>query len=143
VPFIVRWPGKIEPGRSKALLSQIDLMASLAAFTDQKLDADDAPDSFNVLAALLGKTQTGRDHLVEHAGALSLIKGDWKYIQPRKGPKINRNVNIELGNDPNPQLYNLANDLGEKNNLATQHPERVGELAALLEKIKKARRTRP
>jgi len=143
VPFVVRWPGKIAPGRSEALLSQIDLMASLAAFTDEELGADDAPDSFDVLDALLGKTQTGRDHLVEHAGALSLIKGNWKYIQPHKGPKINRNVNIELGNDLNPQLYNLADDLGETNNLAAEHPGRVKELADLLEQIKQAGRTRP
>jgi len=143
VPFIVRWPGKVKPGQSEALLSQIDLTASLAAFTNQKLGAADAPDSFDVLDALLGKTQTGRDHLVEHARALSLIKGHWKYIEPNKGPKVNRNVNIELGNDPNPQLYNLKDDLGERNNLAAEHPQRVKEMASLLQTIRQARRTRP
>jgi arylsulfatase A len=85
----------------------------------------------------------GRDHLVEHAGTLSLIKGEWKYIQPSKGAKINRNVNIELGNDPQPQLYNLKNDLGEKHNIATEHPEIVKELSALLKKIRNDGRSRP
>jgi len=143
IPFVVRWPGKIKPGQSEALLSQIDLTASLATFTNQKLGAADAPDSFDVLDALLGKTQTGREHLVEHARTLSLIKGHWKYIEPNKGPKINRSVNIELGNDPNPQLYNLKDDLGERNNLAAEHPQRVKELASLLQKIREAQRTRP
>jgi arylsulfatase A-like enzyme len=91
---------------------------------------------------LLGKSSTGRDHLVEHAGTLSLIKGQWKYIEPSKGPKVNRNVNIELGNDPQPQLYNLSNDLGEKHNLAAEHPEIVKELSALLKKIRSDGRTR-
>jgi len=104
--------------------------------------ADDAPDSFNVLSALTGKSPVGRDHLVEHAGTLSLIKGHWKYIEPSDGAKIARNVNIELGNDPEPQLYNLKNDLGERHNLAAQHPEIVKELASLLEKIRRNGRSR-
>jgi arylsulfatase A-like enzyme len=137
VPFIVRWPGRVEPGESDALACQIDFTASLASLTGQKLAPNDAPDSFDILSALLGKNPTGRDHLVEHAGTLSLIKGHWKYIAPSKGARINRNVNIELGNDPKPQLYNLKNDLGEKNNLAAEHPEIVRELAALLEKIRR------
>ncbi len=143
VPFIVRWPRRVRAGVSDALVCQIDFMASLAALAGQKLAFDDAPDSFNVLAALLGQSPAGRDHLVEHAGVLSLIKGDWKYIEPGKGPKLNRNVNIELGNDPQPQLYNLKDDLGEKHNVAAEHPELVKELAALLRKIRDDGRTRP
>jgi len=143
VPFVVRWPGKVKPGQSNALLCQIDLMTSFGLFTGQKLAFEDAPDSFDVLDAILGKTQTGRDHLVEHARTLSLIKGDWKYIEPNKGAKINRNVNIELGNAPQPQLYNLKNDLGERHNLAQEHPGRVKELAAMLKKIKEDGRSRP
>ncbi|HDZ23064.1 MAG TPA: arylsulfatase, partial [Desulfobacteraceae bacterium] len=143
VPFIVRWPDRIKPGESDALMCQIDFLASLASLTGRKLDADDAPDSFNVLSALTGKSPVGRDHLVEHAGTLSLIKRHWKYIEPSDGAKIARNVNIELGNDPEPQLYNLKNDLGERHNLAAQHPEIVKELASLLEKIRRNGRSRP
>ncbi len=143
MPFIVRWPGQLKPGTSDALVCQIDLSASLAALTDQKLPSDAAPDSFDVLGALLGKTTTGRDSLIEHAGTLSIIQGRWKYIAPSKGAKINRNVNIELGNDPQPQLYDLDNDLGERHNVASEHPGKVKELAAMLEKIKAAGRSRP
>jgi arylsulfatase A-like enzyme len=143
VPFIVRWPDRVKPGESDALMCQIDFLASLASLTGWKLDADDAPDSFNVLSALIGRLSSGRDHLVEHAGTLSLIKGHWKYIEPSDGAKIARNVNIELGNDPQPQLYNLKNDLGEKHNLADKHPEMVKELASMLEKIRSDGRSRP
>ena len=143
VPFIVRRPGRGKTGVSDALLCQIDLMASLAELTGQKLAFDDAPDSFDVLGAILGETKVGRDHLVEHAGTLSLIKGHWKYIEPSKGAKLSTNTGIELGHDMRPQLYDLNNDLGEKHNLAAEHPDVVGELAALLKKIKDDGRSRP
>ncbi len=142
VPFVVRWPGRVQPGVSEALACQIDFMASLAALTGQKLDFNDAPDSFDVLGALLGRTPTGRDHLVEHANALSLIQGDWKYIEPNKGARVNVSTNTEMGNDPQPQLYHLKDDLGEKNNVAAQYPERVKEMAALLQRIRQQGRSR-
>jgi arylsulfatase A-like enzyme len=143
VPFIVRQPGRIEPGLSDALLCQIDLLASMAALTGQTLARDDAPDSFDVSAALLGRSRTGRDHLVEHAGTLSLIQGDWKYIEPGKGARFNRSTNTELGNASEPQLYNLKDDLGEKTNLADGRPEKVKEMAALLQEIRERGRSRP
>lgn len=143
VPFVVRWPERVEPGLSDALVCQIDFMASLAALAGHRLAPDDAPDSFDVLGTLLGRVHTGRDHLVEHAGTLSLIKGAFKYIEPSRGPRINNNVNIELGNNPNPQLYNIKNDISEKHNLAGEHPEIVKELATLLKKIRDDGRTRP
>ncbi|MBN1807294.1 MAG: arylsulfatase [Sedimentisphaerales bacterium] len=144
VPFIVRWPGRVKAEAvSDALVCQIDFMASLASLTGQKLAHNDAPDSFDVLSALLGESPAGRDHLVEHAGVLSLINGDWKYIGPSRGAKISRNVNIELGNDPEPQLYNLKSDIGERLNLATEHTELVRKMAALLKKIRDDGRTRP
>ncbi|MEJ2701945.1 MAG: sulfatase-like hydrolase/transferase [Sedimentisphaerales bacterium] len=142
VPFVVRWPGHVKPGRSDALVCQIDFTASFADLTGRKLARDAAPDSFDVLSALLGRTSTGRDHLVEHAGTLSLIEGHWKYIEPNKGPRINRNVNIELGNDPQPQLYDLEKDIGEKHNVAAEHPDIVKELATRLKKIRNDGRTR-
>ncbi|MEN6425478.1 MAG: arylsulfatase [Phycisphaerales bacterium] len=143
VPFIVRHPGRIKPGASGALLCQIDLLASMATLTGQTLGGSDAPDSFDVSAALLGRSQTGRDHLIEHAGTLSLIQGDWKYIEPSKGARFNKSTNTELGNDPEPQLYNLRDDLGEKANLADRHPEKAKEMAALLQEIRQRGRSRP
>jgi arylsulfatase A-like enzyme len=144
VAFIVRWPKTIKPGTSDALVSQIDFLSSFAAMTGQKLSSDDAPDSFNQLTALIGKSKTGRDWVVEHAsnGRLSIIKGQWKYIEPGPGVKLNVNTNTETGNDPLPQLYNLKSDLGEKNNVAPQNPVIVKELTDLLQKIKNDGRTR-
>jgi arylsulfatase A-like enzyme len=142
VPFLVRWPGKVKPGVSEAMVSQVDLLASLASFTHQSLPADAAPDSLEMMAAILGQSKTGRDYVVEHAGALSLISGEWKVIQPRDGPKRNQTGN-ELGNDPEPQLFRISQDIGETRNLAAQYPDKVKELLAMLDRIQKAGRSRP
>jgi arylsulfatase A-like enzyme len=64
-----------------------------------------------------------------------VLQDGWKYIAPSKGPKMNKNTNTELGNDPTPQLYNLRDDAGEQHNLAGQEPERVKKLATLLNKV--------
>ena len=137
VPFIVRWPGRVKPGVSGALVSQVDFLASFSALLQQPLAQ--TADSENVLPALLGESKTGRSVLVEQAGSLSLRQGTWKYIAPGKGPRINANTNTELGNDPEPQLYDLAADPGEQKNLATAHPEKVKELAAMLEALRARR----
>jgi len=142
VVFIVRWPDKIKPGISNALFSQIDLMASFASLTGQSLSKDDGPDSFNYLSTLLGRSKTGREWLVEHSGRLTIMKGDWKFIEPGPGVKLQVNTNTETGNDPIPQLYNLKTDLGEKINVAQENPAIVKELTDLLQKIKSDGRTR-
>lgn len=143
VPFLVRWPSRIRPGVSDALVCQIDLFASIAALVGRSLPADAAPDSFNVAPALIGESKQGRDHLIEHASQLSVRKGTWKFIPPSNGPRVQANTGVELGNDPQPQLYDLSRDLGETRNLAAQEPERTAELRALLERIRMDGRSRP
>jgi arylsulfatase A-like enzyme len=138
VPFVVRWPTKVEAGSSDALVCQIDLIASLARLVGENLDADTAPDSIDVLSALLGESNVGRDILVEQAAGLALRKGNWKYIGPRRGPSLNPNTQTEIGASGRPQLYNLEDDLAETRNVAMQHPEKVAELSQLLDQIRAA-----
>ncbi len=142
IPFIVRWPNKIKPGISDVLICQIDFLASFAAFTKQKLANDDAPDSFNVIDALLGTAKKGRPYLIEQAGSLSVLQDNWKYIEPSKGRKYDPFTSIELGNDTQEQLYNLATDIGERINLAAQNPKKVQELKRILAQAREAERTR-
>ena len=137
VPFIVRWPKKIKPGISDALICQIDFLASFASFAKQKLSGNEAPDSVNIMNALLGKSKKGREYLIEQAGTLSVLQGNWKYIEPSKGQKFNALTNTETGNDTNEQLYDLSKDFGEKNNVAPQNPQKLQELKALLQKVRK------
>ncbi|MFY7899645.1 MAG: sulfatase family protein [Chitinophagaceae bacterium] len=139
VPFIVSWKGKVTAGKvNDALFSQIDLYASLASLANTTVESGQAPDSKNYLPVLLNKSNQPREYLVEQSlnSTLSLIVGDWKYIEPSKGPKINRDTNTELGNLPQPQLYNLATDIGETKNVAAENLDKVKEMQQLLEKIK-------
>jgi len=143
VPFIVRWPRHITPGVSNALFSQVDLLASFASLTHQKLDPAAAPDSFDMLPVLTGKSKTGRDYAVEHARVLSIRRGPWKLISKDTGPAVNRNTNTEMGAGLTPQLYNLDSDPGERTNIAAQNPEKVEELTQLLARVSAAAKTRP
>lgn len=137
VPFIVRWPSAVTtPSVSAAPVSQVDLFASLATLAGASLADGVAPDSYNNLPALLGRESAGRPYIVESAGSLSVAAAGWKYIAPSGGAAIDRYTNTELGNSAQAQLYNLAEDPAEKNNVASKNPERVREMAALLEKIK-------
>ncbi len=138
VPFLVRWPGRVKPGVSDALVSQLDFHASFAALAGAKLA--DARDSQNILPALLGDSPTGRASHVASASVLSLRAGNWKYISPSQGPKRNANTNTDTGNDPVGQLYDLSADPGEMKNLAAEQPQRVAEMAAQVEKIRSAGR---
>jgi arylsulfatase A-like enzyme len=136
IPLIISWPGKIRPGVSPAMVCQIDMISSFANLLRQTIPAGDAPDSENMWAAFSGTSKKGRSILVEHGRILGIIQNNWKYIEPGKGPKVFREVDIESGIDDQPQLYDLDKDPGEKNNLAAAHPEKVKELADLLQKIR-------
>ncbi len=144
VPFLAQWPGRIKSDAvSNALVGQVDLLSSMAALTGQTVPKDQGPDSLNVLPAFLGKSSKGRQSLVEHADALALIDGDWKVIEPSSKPAINKNTHTELGNNPEPQLYNLASDPREQQNLAAKYPERVQSMLAELNNVRARGRSRP
>jgi arylsulfatase A-like enzyme len=135
VPFIVRWPAKVKPGVSSALVCQVDFPASFAALTGQPAPAA-AVDSQNVLPALLGDDATGRAELVEQGGPIVLRQGPWKFIPASPGVARNKNTHSETGNAPAPQLYDVSKDLGESRNLAKTQPAQVQSMSAALEKAR-------
>ncbi|HLP71579.1 MAG TPA: sulfatase-like hydrolase/transferase, partial [Bacteroidales bacterium] len=143
VAFVVTWPGKIKPGVSDAMFSQIDFMASFAALTGQKIPGGAGPDSYNYLNALLGKSKSAREWIVEHNNQshLSVIKGDWKYIEPSPGARLHGSGS-ENGNDPMPQLYNITDDIGEKNNVAEANPLILKDLQNLLQEVRDGKHPR-
>jgi arylsulfatase A-like enzyme len=138
VPFIVRWPARVKPGVSSALVCQIDFMASFAALVGEKLPAGAGRDTTNVLPALIGDSPRGRDALVEHSGTLALRQRNWKFIPANKGEAFTRNTRTETGNVPEPQLYDLNSDPGEKQNVAAAYPGVLNEMRTLLQKIRGA-----
>ena len=142
IPFIVRWPSRVKPGVSDALICQIDFLASFAKLTGQALAKDDAPDSLNILPALLGETSVGRTDLVEHANTLALRQGTQKYIEPAPGPRRLADTGTETGQSPQGQFYQLAHDLGETNNIAKQAAEKIQASQTRLEELRRDGRSR-
>lgn len=134
VPFITYWKGEINPGVSDALVSQLDIFASLAILTGSKEMATDSREHLDVL---MGKSDKGREEIIlEATSRTALRKGDWVMIPPYNGPEILRHVNIETGNLKEYQLYNLGSDPGEQLNLAESEAEKLEEMIALFDKIK-------
>lgn len=131
LPFLVSWPGTVKPAVSDALVCHIDFLASFAGLLKQDISRYKT-DSKDVMDALSGKDNKGRAYLIEQAGALAVIKGNWKYIEPNNRGAYAALTATELGNAPDPQLYDLSKDIGEKNNLASQYPEKVKELEGIL-----------
>jgi len=133
VPFIVKWPAKVKPRISDALVSQVDLFASFSELLNVKIENGAATDSHSYLSTFLGKERKGRDYIIEHAGALSVSTGKWKYIDPSNGPAYNKLTDTELGNSKEPQLYKIKKDRGEKNNVAAENPDMVAKLKTYIE----------
>jgi len=134
VPFITYWKGQIDAGVSNAMISQVDILSSLAALVGSESRGQDSEELLDVL---MGRSNKGRDELILEANSrTALRKGNWALIPPYEGPAVAKQVNIELGNSDVFQLYNLEEDLAEQNNLAESMPEKLEELIAVFNEIR-------
>lgn len=134
VPFLVHWKGTIQPKVSSALFSQVDLLSTLAALVKSPIRGQD---SQALLSTLMGTSSKGRQELILEASMKTAMRqGDYVYIPPYKGQKVNDLVNIELGNDPEPQVYDVVKDPGQRNNLAKQNPALLASLKKRYETLR-------
>ena len=137
VPFLVRWPGHVQPGTfCDETINLVDIYATLAAVIDQPLrpDEDAAEDSFNMLPAMLGTPKEGplRPSMIVHSpnGNFAIRRGPWKYIEGKPSLTLKR---VPRRDELHAQLFNLQDDPGEKHNVINKHPDVVNRLASLLE----------
>ena len=144
MPFIVRWPGRVEAGSQSAqLVCFTDLLATFAEVFGVPLPAEAGPDSFSFLPALTGqkrKATAVRTQIAMRSGSASSMmtmrSGDWKLITGLGSGGFSKPKRIKPTADgPQGQLYNLAEDLGETKNLYASRPEIVARLTAELKKI--------
>ena len=172
IPMIARWPGRIPAGSvSNQLMSNVDMLATLAALTGYELQEQDGPDSFNMLPALIGNPgKMIRDHIIicpSQKSHLSIRKGKWVYIPAQNSGgftgknvgdhdlggasafQLTHRVNSDIENArikpdaPSVQLYNLEEDPYQTTNVYEQHPKVARRLAWILEeKIKQSDATR-
>lgn len=157
VPMITCWPGRIPSGKvSTALVDHVDFVASLAGLVGQPLPPDAALDSLDMLPALSGQSDRGRDFVIEDTKLmvttgskvassgdriLAIRQGDWKLIRG-SGPPQSFHGNA-IGTRRHDQLYDLAADPGERRDLAPVQPARTRRMAALLDRVERAGRSRP
>lgn len=156
VPFLVRWPGKIqEASACDETICHVDLLATLAALLDVKLPADAGVDSVNILPALLGQNYTAplREATVHHSaqGKFAIRRGDWVLILAPTGDD-NRKQGEPVwfqkarGYEPHSEageLFNLATDPMQKQNRYATESEKVKELTSLMERYVTEGRSTP
>ncbi len=145
VPFLVKWPGIVPAGKvCDALVSQVDLMATLAAAIEAEVPPDSAHDSHNLLPLWKDPQSPGPRREIVHntfADAYAVRRGDWLLIAARSGyhskaPPWYNEANGYAEDDQAGELYNLADDLSQRRNRHAEEPEKVAELTALLEQIR-------
>ncbi len=138
VPFIVRWPGKVETGSvNDQLICLTDLIATTADILDTELPGAAGEDSVSFLPALAGeKIESTRNGVIHHSftGHFAYRQGPWKLILAKGSGGWTSPTEKEMPKDATPgQLYDLGKDPGEMNNLYLQKPEKVEALLALLQ----------
>ena len=136
VPCIMRWPGKIPAGTvSSEIVTALDFMPTFAAITGARIPVDIRcqPDGHNIEKLMTGGAEEKSPYERFYFGGNGAVRvGNWKYRQgsqyakwlvPGSTPKKNPHVT---------QLFNLAEDVGETNNVIGQHPEVAERLRELL-----------
>jgi hypothetical protein len=125
VPMIVRWPGKIAPGRVSDLLWYFpDVLPTLAELAGAEAPKD--IDGLSIAPELLGEKAAGRKQpqheflYWELGGQTAVRMGNWKAVKARRAPDW--------------ELYDLSKDVSEANNIAAQHPDVLNKMKALAEK---------
>jgi len=117
VPFIARWPGTIPAGtKSDAFCSALDLFPTFMSVANAKPLSKVKLDGYNILPVLTGRGKSKRrEHFWEIRGARGARVGKWKWVLPTKRYIMPR--------DTTGELYDLAQDIGEKRNLAQERPD--------------------
>lgn len=149
VPFIVKWPAKIQQGyECDVTVSTVDFMATFADLVDYSLPDSAAVDSYSFLPILLDKNYSKPFRpatvLTSFGGRFAIIKDGWKLILwPGSGGWSYPRGEEQWKELPYFQLYNLKNDPSEKINVVYLYPEKVKELKSLLAKYVEEGRSTP
>jgi arylsulfatase A len=153
VPGIVRWPGRVRSGAVSAEpVSGVDLLPTLCAAAGVEPPKDRAIDGANILPVFEGKPVERKTPLYWHFNAalskpkVALRVGDWKVLGHLDAPEVRRGADIVAEEQQaikkaeltSYELYNLRDDVGEKNDLAAQEPERLQRMTAELQKLYRA-----
>lgn len=145
VPFVVKWPGVTRAGEvSQALVSQVDIMATLAEKLQFELPETAAEDSHSLVPILAGESSSVRSSHVHNTykGGYAIRSGKWLLIDAKHGYVSARNKEWEVkheypkDDDAPVELYDLTVDIGQRNNVAADYPDQVATMRSLLNTIR-------
>jgi arylsulfatase A-like enzyme len=138
VPLIISWPKRIQPGKSDAVVSQVDFPASFAAILATPLPTGAAPDSTDKSQVLLGDTKAEEHEIVlgDALGNLALRQGEWKFLAKGQDTRMTKGSgSIKIGES----LFNLREDPAEARNLIEENPELAAKMKQRLVQLVKGR----
>jgi arylsulfatase A len=145
VPMVVKWPGKVPANRvCDGLMSQIDLFATVAKIVNATIPPGSAEDSYDQMELWLNRSSSARKVLVHNTNAngYAIRSDDWLLIQAKSGGGISKvpdwfnQENRYLSNESSGALYNLRDDLAQRNNLIDQNQDRAKKMTLQLEDLK-------
>ncbi len=125
MPFIVRWPGRIEAGSESDHPSAFwDFLPTVTEIAGA--DTPDDIDGISFLPTLLGEKQKEHEYLywefTEQGGKQAVRLGKWKGVR----------TNVSRNPDSKIELYNLEEDIAESNNIAGNHPDIVNQIDQIM-----------
>lgn len=128
IPTIISWPGEIKPATSESRIITMDMYPTLLELAGLPLKPEQHLDGKSLKSVLKGDSEMDdrvlawtypHVHGSGHKPSDAILVGEWKLIR--------------FASDEPTELYDLSKDIGEKNNIAKQHPEKVQELVKLLD----------
>jgi arylsulfatase A len=131
VPCVMWAPGRIPAGTStNAFTSTLDLLPTIAALTKSQLPTNKI-DGKDITSTLTSDRSPRKDMLFYSArGQLQGIReGDWKFLEITQTNRKNKSSKTTS------YLFNLADDIGEENNLLDQYPERVARMKIQMQRL--------
>lgn len=118
MPTLVWWPGRIPAGPVSAeIAATVDLLPTFARLAGAPIPEDRIIDGKDVLPVILGESGAKSPHEILYYEFDGIRRGKWKLVLPSPDTA---------------ELFDLEEDLGERNDLSAEHPEVVAELKALL-----------
>lgn len=149
VPFIMKWGEQIPQGMvSNETICLTDFMATAASIIGEEIPENAAEDSYDLSKVWninLENKEPLRVNTIHHSaqGVFAIREGDWKLILASHSGGWGDPTPKSMADKPGVQLYNLANDIGEQENLAKANPEIVKRLKATLRANIEAGRSTP
>ncbi|HVU90201.1 MAG TPA: sulfatase [Pirellulales bacterium] len=133
VPFLVQWKGHLPAGRTDDRpVIQLDIYPTALAAAGVTVEPDWKIEGVNLLPYLNGeKTDAPHEALYWRFGSqVAIRKGNWKLVKGVGSAGVGPVEQRAKSNMDGAELYDLAGDIGETKNLASQEPAKVKELAA-------------